>query len=298
MMGTTKKTLLTRTRLLINRRDFRKNPILALYKRILWRFRWKITTEPWILRLRNGQRIAVPLSGSGALIYYQGCSEPELTAFLERVLKPGMVFFDVGAHIGEHVVLGSTLVAPDGQVHAFEPDSRNFAFLEKNVEMNGLHNVFLNRLAVYDKDTTLEFVQTREPSTSHIRSHSVAESGPLLTVKATTLDHYIEDNGIDKVDVLKIDVEGAELYVLRGAQSLLDKPNGQAPIIIFEYSQANCKRFGYHPDEIVTLLKSRGFTIWVLKEGGTLERLRPELLPDPSYHINLVAIKGNDVKLV
>ena len=255
-----------------------------------------MTNRPWILQLNSGMCLAVPFSGSGALIYYQGCSEPELTAFLQRVLKPGMVFFDVGAHIGEYVILGATLVAPDGEVHAFEPDGRNFSLLQKNVEMNGLLNVFLNPVAVYNKETTLNLVQTREPSTSHLKSDVLAESGLLQTVKAITLDHYIEKSRIDNVNVLKIDVEGAELYVLQGARSLLEKPHGQAPIIIFEYSEANCRRFGYHPGEIINLLCSKGFSLYVPQEGGELKELVPELLPDPQYHINLVAIKGDDIK--
>ena len=283
-----------RVRQLINRPDFKKNLIVALYKRIIWRLRWKVKKKPWELHLWDGSRIAVPKSGSGALIYYMGCSEPELTAFLKRILKPGMIFFDVGAHIGEYVVVGATTVAPDGEVHAFEPDERNFNLLQNNVKMNNLSNVVLNFTAVYEEDTTLELIKTQEPSTSHIISNMLVKPESLQIVQAITLDNYINNKGIDRVDVLKVDVEGAELFVLRGAQTLLDKPKWKAPIVIFEYSQANCKRFGYHPDDIIEFLKSKEYIIWVLKDNGTLRRFSPDLLPDPQHHINLVAIKNKN----
>ena len=295
-MFTTFIRFIKRIRQLINKPDFRRNPIIALYKRFMWRLRWKIRKEPWVLHLSDGRTIAVPQSGSGALIYYMGCSEPELTAFLKRILKPGMIFFDVGAHIGEYVIVGATTVAPNGEVHAFEPDERNFNLLQNNVKMNNLSNVVLNFTAVYEENTTLELIQTQEPSTSHIASNSLIETGSFQTVKAITLDSYKNNKGIDRVDVLKIDVEGAELFVLRGAETLLDKPKGKAPIVIFEYSQANCQRFGYHPDDIIKFLKSKGYTIWVLKEKGTLERLSSALLPGPKHHINLVAIKNTNVR--
>jgi hypothetical protein len=98
------RNLLWRLISFTQRPDFRRNPVHAIYKRLCWRVRWRLCSEPWLLRLPNGMHIVIPQSGSGALIYYQGWSEPEVASFLIRFLSPNMTFIDVGAHIGEYVL--------------------------------------------------------------------------------------------------------------------------------------------------------------------------------------------------
>ena len=114
--------MLTRAIGSLQRSDFREHPIRALSLRAAWKVRWAVTREPWSLRLPTGQRILVLKSGAGALIYYQGFSEPETADFLLRFLGTGMCFLDVGAHIGEYSLLAAPIVGAAGSVHAFEPN--------------------------------------------------------------------------------------------------------------------------------------------------------------------------------
>jgi hypothetical protein len=137
------RNLLWRLISFTQRPDFRRNPVHAIYKRLCWRVRWRLCSEPWLLRLPNGMHIVIPQSGSGALIYYQGWSEPEVASFLIRFLSPNMTFIDVGAHIGEYVLLAASIVGQGGSVHAFEPDPRNYRLLETNVYLNKLQSSFL-----------------------------------------------------------------------------------------------------------------------------------------------------------
>ena len=284
-----------RLRGLLSRPDFRRNPLLAIWKRLWWRIRWRLTDDDWLLMLPNGLRITVPNGGAGALIYYQGWSEPEVAAFLLRLLKPGMTFLDVGAHIGEYVLLAASVVGPDGSVHAFEPDPRNYRLLEYNVKMNNLTSVHLNQFAVYSRDCVMQLKVGTEPSITRLaaeldtldRQRSIDLK---VKIRAVTLDTFVKEKAITKVDVIKVDVEGAELFVLEGANSILGMSSDFAPVIVFEYSPANCKNFGYHPSEIIDILSSYGYGVYFI--GNTGEVIPAKTLDvHPMRHVNLVATK-------
>src|SRR4051794_7361879 len=83
---------------LFHRPDFQQNPARALLKRFSWRLRWTFKSEPWVLPLGPELEIEAPKGGAGALIYYLGYSEPEVASLIQRILRPGMTFWDVGAH--------------------------------------------------------------------------------------------------------------------------------------------------------------------------------------------------------
>lgn len=95
-------------------------------------------------------------------------------------------------------------------------------------------------------------------------SHPDCEIVKEEEVSITTLDNFIKDNGITKVDLIKIDIEGAELLALQGARKLLENKN--APLIIYESQYATTKGFGYHPIKIINYLKRLGYFLFELKE--------------------------------
>src|SRR5665213_715101 len=133
-MGTTANiTLSAKLSRLRQRPDFRRNPVAAIRRRLWWRLRWAVSGQPWKIRLRNDIDMVAPKGGAGALIYYQGYSEPETARFLTAFLKSGMTFWDVGAHIGEYSLLAARSVGSVGHVHAFEQQPKVFEFLLRNV---------------------------------------------------------------------------------------------------------------------------------------------------------------------
>ena len=275
---------------LLTRPDFKRNPILAVLKRVWWRVRWKFNDAPWLLTLPNGLRLLAPKSGAGALIYYQGWSEPEVASFLSCFLRPGMNFIDVGAHIGEYVLLAASAIGEDGKVYAFEPDPRSYGFLQRNIMINRLRNIYVNNSAVFNVDGTVKFFISEELTTSRIFVSHLTQRRA-IDVSAITLDTYVRDNQIDEVHIIKMDIEGAELFALEGAKTLLSLPSQQAPVIVFEYSPSNCKEFGYDATKIFEMLRSFGYKLYVLK--GPTGRVVPavDIEIDPGAHINVVASK-------
>lgn len=294
------RNLLRRLISFTQRPDFRRNPVRAVYKRLCWRVRWKLSDEPWLLRLPNGMCIIVPQSGSGALIYYQDWSEPEVASFLVRFLESGMTFVDIGAHIGEYVLLAASIVGHRGSVHAFEPDPRNYRLLEYNVHMNRLQSIFLHNCAVHKQNGQVPLALFRERSVSRI---ALSESGlsdrscaSEVIVPAVTLDTYLAKERVARVDLLKIDVEGAELFVLEGAHELLSQHPKAAPVILFEYSPKNYANYHYEATAITDLLMSYGYTVYLLHRSGEVSEARAIDVP-LGRHYNLVASK-DESKLV
>ncbi len=276
-------------RRLIARDDFRRNPAKALLKRAMWRIRWMATSRPIQLRHAAGFSISAPKGAAGALIYYLGRSEPETAAFVSGFLKPGMVFFDVGAHIGEYTLMAAHCVGDAGAVHAFEAQPGTAALLRGNCAGNRVCNATINGCAVSDSEGEREFDVCAEPSMSSLAAAEGSER-PLrrIRVPATTLDAYCSRHRVWP-DLLKIDVEGAELLVLKGAARLLSRPSPGAPAILFECLPWTYGRFGCSPENVTDFLRSFGYRIYRLGNRGELE---PYVgAADYASGYNLVALK-------
>ena len=285
--------MLTRLVRSLTRPDFRADPWRALSRRLAWKLRWLRTREPWRLTLPNGSPILVPAGGAGALIYYQGFSETDTADFVLRFLAPGMTFLDIGAHFGEYTVLAASRVGEGGRVHAFEPNPEIFDLLSENVRINALENVRLHPTAVSDREGQQEFRVFREPSLSSLMPPSaggraVGRGERSFPVRTVCLDGLIDDIG-GRIDLVKVDVEGAEMLVFRGAGALLRLPADQAPVWIFEHAAENYAAFGFRTSEVLSLLDAHGYEIHTYSALQGLGPVSSRALP--SDVINLVAVK-------
>ena len=277
------------------RSDFRKNPIEAILKRLLWRFHWTFSNRPYLISFAESLKISVPKSGSASLIYYQGFSELQTADFVMQFLKPGMTFVDVGAHIGEYTLLAAKLVGTSGKVHAFEPQTSLFPLLNKNIEINEIEHVNLNQSALSDRVGEIEFEIFDEPSVSSIRKpKTTTENGKdskIVSVPTTSLDCYCDSLG-QKVNLIKVDVEGAEKLVFEGAKSLMELPPSEAPTWIFEYAPTAYSMFNYRTQDLLDLLKQYGYQVYQYLGGGKIINFSP----DKTYLgiINMITTKDKE----
>ncbi len=279
-----------RLRRLFDRPDFRAHPLRALMRRLEWRRRWLVHRDAWRLVTPLGDRLWIPKSGSGALIYYQGFSEPETARFLQRVLGPGMIFLDVGAHFGEYTLMAARLTGSSGAVHAFEPQPSLFALLEANVRENRAANVTLNRCAVADREGDAVFWERTELASSSLAGTGAPDGSVAraYTVPVCTLDGYCARHAI-RPDLVKVDVEGAERAVLLGSAGLCSLSPEQAPIWLLEYSPSAGVRVGEPAARILDTLAAFGYRWFTLTaDGMPSEAAGP--LPE-SATVNLVASK-------
>lgn len=210
----------------LNGRDFWQHPVKAVYRRIYWRLHWRLWADmSFIVPYFGGLRIELAQSSASSGIYLNdGFSDRSIAYLFVDFLKPGMVALDCGAHIGEYALLFAALTGPGGEVHGFEPDPRIFRYLQHNVASNGLRNVVVNNVALGDSVGPARFVLRADPTVSSLDGRPEFGGGVKeVLVPVTTLDRYVEINGISRVDALKINVEGAEMALLEGARQILSQ---------------------------------------------------------------------------
>ncbi len=207
---------------LLSKEDFRRNPVRALYRRLYWRWHWTFRAwHPFVVPFFGGTTIRLgPSSASYGIYLNDGFSDRDTANLFLEFLKPGMVAIDCDAHIGEYTVLFAVLVGPEGEVHAFEPDPRVFAILQDNITRNSLRNVWAHDKALGEVEGKAKFCLAEDPTASSFPQFA-SQIGKDVEVVITTLDAYTEEQGLSRVDAVKIDVEGAEGAVLAGARRVL-----------------------------------------------------------------------------
>lgn len=245
-------------------------------------------------RLGNGMKIKVHAHDYvGGQIIRQGYYEPEIVRLFERILKPGMVFLDVGAHVGQYTLVASRLVGAKGAVHSFEPDPETYRWLTSNIQRNALTNVVANRIALAEKRGTLSFFlsNVRDIGSNSLR-RPLNFSGRTCQVKCDTLDEYLHDRAVGGVGLLKIDVEGGEFAALNGGRCLFTATD--RPAIIIEFEEERQKAFGYTCARLIELLVGFGYRLFRI--GATIEQYAPRNPDLPSF--NVLALPSNRSDLI
>jgi len=248
-----------------NKWYLRGSPFKSLLKILIWKIRWKISKKPMSVRLITNQYLKTPKCGAGALIFYKGVSEPKTYEFLRYNLSVDDVFYDIGAHIGEYTVLASRIVGYEGEVHAFEPIPHIFNYLKNNVKECRSSKIILNQKVVSDKIGKVEFEVFSEPSISRILENTAHNNSAKIITESTTLNEYIKFNKFPRC--IKIDVEGAELLVLRGMTELLKLEKAKAPILILEFIVSNFNNFQYNSNDILIFLKNYGYKFYDIENN-------------------------------
>lgn len=183
-----------------------------------------------------------------------------------------MTVFDVGANVGELTLLFSRFVGAEGVVHAFEPCGQAFERLESVCRAASLRNVRLNRLALAEDETSVslhvydeDYMSWNTRAVRPLEDYGI-DVKPLSVeeVPATTLDLYCERNGVTSIDLLKVDVEGAEFQVMLGAQRMLREQRVRR--VTFEFGQTTYD-MGNSPERIETYLQDAGYELHNLVAG-------------------------------
>lgn len=225
-----------------------------------WRLmRWASTFLVAELKPGTYVRVSDPEDSVQAAIVRRGILEPKEVQFFLSLLDSGMTVFDVGANLGMYTLLAARRVGPTGRLHAFEPTPVVAERLRNNVRLNELSNVVVNQVAVSDCAGVATFF-LREGSD---RNTLGSGEGVPIQVPTVTLDGYLESQGLGAVDVLKIDVEGAEVMALRGGARLLTGPG--APVILIEFNTRALKAAGADPAELRGLLEEYGYSCYTLE---------------------------------
>jgi FkbM family methyltransferase len=209
-------------------------------------------------------------------IFWMGFYNHEVIAVLKKIVRPGMTIFDIGANIGEITMVAAKLVGHGGSVIAFEPIDRIADSLASNVMHNNLCQVTIERLALSDQEGKREIYSScgqdiREENCGLGSLYRTAiEQAPLQIVSLCTLDDYMQEHSIQSLDIIKIDIEGAELPCLKGAKNVLHQ---YKPILIVELNEETAVIAGYRQSDILDYLETFDYFFFTISRNGRLIRV-------------------------
>ena len=198
--------------------------------------------------------------------------EPQETALLLELLRPGMTFIDVGANWGYFTLLAAGRVGPAGRVVSLEPEPRLFAALSANLARNGLGAVVARPLAAADREQTLRLAAYDEHAGNWGVSRLTDRPAPItLDVAAAPIDGILDELAVDHVDLLKMDIEGAEDLALAGMQAGLDRHRYRR--ILLEVHPALLAERGRTARDVFDRLTAAGYQAWRIDHSpGTTRR--------------------------
>ena len=192
-------------------------------------------------------------------------------AFVRRFLGAGMTVLDVGAHAGVYTLTASKRVGASGRVIAFEPSPRERRRLERHLSINRCRNVTIQPFALgeIEGEAQLFVVDGSETGCNSFRP-PVGAAGHLQRVPVRRLDECRAEKMFGAVDLIKMDIEGAELSALRGAESVF---RSDRPVLLCEIEEARVAPWGYRGRAIVDLLSGWGYRWFTIGENGALAAL-------------------------
>jgi FkbM family methyltransferase len=196
-------------------------------------------------------------------------------AFVGRFLKPGMVVLDIGANEGYYTVLASKCVGPRGRVVGFEPSPRERRRLKINLWINGCSNVQIEGIALSSAEgqSDLHVVEGGETGCNSLRPPDVTGKTKTMQVAVTTLDQFLCRNTIERIDFIKMDIEGAELSALQGAARLLRTL--PRPVLLIEVFEIRTRPWGYSARDIVKFISEADYLLYRLVGDGDLAFIDP-----------------------
>ena len=199
--------------------------------------------------------------------------EPMETSIVKKMVKPGDYVIDIGANIGYYTLIMAKLVGETGKVFAFEPDPENVELLKKNVEYNGYKNVVIFPYAVSDQEGAIKLYLS---DTRHAdnRIYDFGDGRKSIDIKAVRVDDMIAD----RIDFIKMDIEGSEIGAIKGMKRILRDNNLS---IISEFWPQGIKKFGYSAQEFLDILENLGYSFADANE----ETLKIDIV-DKEYLLN------------
>jgi FkbM family methyltransferase len=200
-----------------------------------------------------------------------------LKRYLEMI-KPDSIVLDIGANVGLFSLVGAEATGLGGKILAFEPEPLTYATLIQNLSLNGVENVRALPFALSDRSGKIRLSVPKEVRAtysygdSYLSINPLANDDPTAQIECKRLDDVLAEQGIDRVDLIKIDVEGAEHLCLKGAERLLS--GSSKPIILMECDETLSRRFGYSVFDTLLLLHNYGYACeqvgvhqWIARPG-------------------------------
>jgi FkbM family methyltransferase len=220
------------------------------------------------------------------------------TDLIKKIVKPGMKILDIGANIGYYTTIFGKLVGDNGEVWAFEPVAR---YREQNlwhIQANHLQDhVHLFDFALSDKSETTEITIDRVSATMHHVSYDKRNILENEIIRLDTLDNVSEALALPKIDFIKMDTDGHEPYVLKGAKKFFEI---HRPVMVIEFAQLWLDRANSDVRELKDILDSYGYTLFSQQSFKPFETRRDFLIECGNFNngLNVWAVPAGKIHLL
>ena len=228
--------------------------------------RIEIEAEELHIALKNGLKMIwnpKDIRTAPNMLVNHGEYEPQELTIIESLAKFCHVVFDIGANVGWYTLhLAQLLRETGGKVYAIEPVPQTFAELTRNIQLNGYSDmVHPFNLALGDSDGIAKLYIPSYSGSAAASQRQLLPDDTYQTIECqvVTLDAFVSEHQIDQLDLIKCDVEGAELFVVRGGLNTIEL---HKPIIMLEMLRKWARAFAYHPNDIISLLRGYGYRCW------------------------------------
>lgn len=257
----------------------------TLIKMIYWKVNKHFIKKDLITEISKGVKCICPYwSSYGGIVFMTGKPEYWESELFLKVIKKDSVVIIVGANIGFYSLLAASK-ATDGFVYSFDVDPRITNVIRRNIKINGFSGrIKYYRKLVSDKNGMEQFVNERESEMSHIaypKDFQKTQKYPSIS-----LDSFVKRLKIKKINIVKIDVEGAEYKVLHGMKNLISEK--RIDYLLIEINE-NIHLFGFTHSDIFNILKNSGYKIYIFRDGG-LEKLKSDKIQKRDINKNLLAV--------
>lgn len=216
-------------------------------------------------------------------IYLLGYYDEAGILFLKKHISPGSVFVDIGANVGCYTLIASKIVGQKGKVFAFEPSLRVHEQLTANIAMNAFQNIQVEKIALFNETSklSLKLSSSANMGMSSVHAHD-EETGEVEIVDAVKGDDYFLDKKIEKIDLLKMDIEGAELFALEGLQQTLRK---YRPLLILEMADEILEKAQIQKSDLIQFMKNCGYQIMGMDTEGEIVSVDSKNLNDSDNYV-------------
>jgi len=233
---------------------FGKNPIT---KKILKNLEKSLKTEFSIIQ---GSKMYLD-PGDSLDLSINGVYGELDTKIIRDNIKEGDIVIDIGANIGYYTLIFAQLVGASGKVFAFEPEPKNFEILKKNIEVNNYQNIIAEQKIVSDESGMVKLFIAEQGIVGH-RIQQKTDSQKFIEVESIILDNYLKNlNLSEKINFIKIDVEGAEVKVLEGSKIMIEKSDQLK--IFTEFNREDIKKYDYNPEYLLSFLIKNKFNFFL-----------------------------------
>lgn len=215
--------------------------------------------DRFVAEFDGGLRIWVSLRDHiESMVYFHEMQEGDrgLVRLLMRLWKPGDVFVDIGANIGVFSLMAAKRLGDDGMVHAFEPVSQSFERLKANLALNPHLRIVAHRVGLSDHGGTATIYVPLHNNLGMASLHPFDDPAKTESIALSTLDEQVAVLGLARIDIVKIDVEGHELSVLKGGRQSLERFR---PVVASELAVNHLRRAGVSPEAVVAFMSELGY---------------------------------------